>query len=443
MQASEFEEIKLFIDTMVFLHYRPLHELNLTNLLNCQSVTVVVPRVTVKELDEKKDSHSDRKVKDRARRALYAIYKAITTGSKLEGDIGIEQYFVHPEAKLVELRLNPSSSDDILVAAAVTYQIENPNCKVVVLTEDVGPRLTCFEHGISTAEKLDDSLKLASTLDATERELRDAKKELQRQSNAQPKIELLFNDSPAPSDRKRVVYSSNSPLSEEQKEEVRQDVRKNRPPLKLPNSRYTHGILAADYFSSDEIPIGKVRQYNRELKQYYARVDTFFNRVNQHNDRMSRIICIDLSIHNTGTAPAEDVDITLIFPSDITLFTSDTLPKPPELPAPPEIPQSASASLIANFNQLNISPPWEPATVSSQPVLNVDLVAGRPKLTTHLTRVKHGKPENLPEFYVEIDCFETSKSFHCDYELILANLTMPVTGKLHFIIEEGSPPEKV
>ena len=41
---------KLFVDTMVFLHFRPLGELDLPARVQSDTVTLVVPRITLREL---------------------------------------------------------------------------------------------------------------------------------------------------------------------------------------------------------------------------------------------------------------------------------------------------------------------------------------------------------------------------------------------------------
>ena len=48
-------QMKVFFDTMVFLHYKSLDELDVVDVLGPPPHTVLVPRVTLRELDKHKD----------------------------------------------------------------------------------------------------------------------------------------------------------------------------------------------------------------------------------------------------------------------------------------------------------------------------------------------------------------------------------------------------
>ena len=56
-------------------------------------------------------------------------------------------------------------------------------------------------------------------------------------------------------------------------------------------------------------------------------------------------------------------------------------------------------------------------------------------VTHHFARIKHGIPASLPKIYIEFPSLTLAKSFKCTFELRPANLTSPVTGELHFVIE--------
>src|ERR1700750_282069 len=98
-------ELKVFLDTMVFLHFRPLDELGLKTLLRTDNITLVVPRVTLRELDKHKSSHPSQKIRDRARRALNDLETAITK-SEFLGQLGIEYFATYPKEQLQRLNLN-------------------------------------------------------------------------------------------------------------------------------------------------------------------------------------------------------------------------------------------------------------------------------------------------------------------------------------------------
>jgi len=56
-------------------------------------------------------------------------------------------------------------------------------------------------------------------------------------------------------------------------------------------------------------------------------------------------------------------------------------------------------------------------------------------VTDHFRRIKHGVPVEPPTMYIEFPSLAEAKSFNCTYKLRPENLTEPVTGDLHFVIE--------
>ncbi|KPJ72399.1 MAG: hypothetical protein AMS14_07805 [Planctomycetes bacterium DG_20] len=60
---SKVLEMDVFLDTMILLHYRPLDELDLPRIVGTDQVVVVVPRITLRELDRHKNIHTSRRVR--------------------------------------------------------------------------------------------------------------------------------------------------------------------------------------------------------------------------------------------------------------------------------------------------------------------------------------------------------------------------------------------
>src|SRR5436305_645554 len=86
--------LKLFIDTMIFLHFKQLPELKLHELFGVDEITIVVPTVTIRELDKHKTTHSSSKVKERAKKAIHAI-----DARQFAADLPIELFMVSPDAE--------------------------------------------------------------------------------------------------------------------------------------------------------------------------------------------------------------------------------------------------------------------------------------------------------------------------------------------------------
>src|SRR5215469_18533316 len=68
----------VFIDTMVFLHFQSFDQLDWPAILNAKQVKVVVPAITIREINKHKDSHSLQKIRERAQtviRKLFDLFK--------------------------------------------------------------------------------------------------------------------------------------------------------------------------------------------------------------------------------------------------------------------------------------------------------------------------------------------------------------------------------
>ena len=52
----------MFMDAMIYLHCKPVHEINSKELFGVDEITLQVPRITIRELDGHKDSHSSNRI---------------------------------------------------------------------------------------------------------------------------------------------------------------------------------------------------------------------------------------------------------------------------------------------------------------------------------------------------------------------------------------------
>src|SRR5688572_28140989 len=111
----------IFPDTNIHLHFAPLDELDLSALAGVPlgDITVVIPRVVLRELDEKKSNHPSQRVRDRARRTLRDIEAALSGGGLLKGKIRVQLFDSYPTKEMDEYHLNAGWADDILFASAM------------------------------------------------------------------------------------------------------------------------------------------------------------------------------------------------------------------------------------------------------------------------------------------------------------------------------------
>ncbi len=435
---------KPFIDTMVFLHFRPLDELDLPSRVHSDTVTLVIPRITLRELDKHKSVHPNRKVRDRARKILTDLETAIANRQPLKGGIAVEYFATHPTEHLQNMQLNPEWADDILVASVVAYRDETANADITVVTQDTGPRLTCLHHRLTTLQ-LDDSVALPEELDDTERENRSLQLQIQRMQNAMPRLEAVFAGSKNPRNVARFTISPQSKIDEQKLSDALKDLREAYPkmetPVVFPQGHPLAGSLTSTVkmmarFDPNAISKDQIEDYNDELDEFYLEAESYLRELHCFREPKSRTISFTLEVCNTGTAPADDVDVLFHFPDGFLLLSEDDLPDEPEPPMPPEVPLSRADQLNQAVNhtrsmldRMQLPPHFRPSSsfrITKTQSYNV---------TDHFAKIKHGIPASLPKMYILFPSVTEAKSFNCTFELRPANLTAPVTGELHFVIE--------
>jgi hypothetical protein len=91
-------------------------------------------------------------------------------------------------------------------------------------------------------------------------------------------------------------------------------------------------------------------RYNTALEHFYSIYDDWLDTKATLLNRKRWTICLSFILANSGTAPAEDIDVFLHFPDGFELYKEQNLPKvPPE----PQSPQKPSGGLV-NMPQFNI-----------------------------------------------------------------------------------------
>jgi len=431
----------LFVDTMIFLHFRPLDELRLRETLEVESLTLVVPEITIRELDKHKSTHRVRKIRNRAKRVLSELESAILDGKRLKGDIAVVYWSKHPEQELSDHQLDAQWADSVLVAAIDAYMKESGVQDVMLLSQDTGPRLTAARLGIA-AKKLDDSFAIEDEPDELEIQNQQLSKQLARLQNALPKLEVGFEgsaDNPAISS---FTLEPHPLLDESALAQQMQRIRANYPPIPIQaTSQKASDAMLRFARKLNRLPESSILEYNESLDAFYEQAEIYIRELHVYDEPKSRRIEFLIYIRNLGTAPAEDVDIYLHFPDGFTMFDEVSLPDTPTAPRRPAKPRSLSESMGSIRERSLFVPPAIPRShYSSSPSPKSSFrieETNSYEVTDHFVGIKHGDYALLPRMFIEFPSLEEANSFKCDYEVRLANLPDPVCGQLHFKVDVG------
>jgi hypothetical protein len=184
------------------------------------------------------------------------------------------------------------------------------------------------------------------------------------------------------------------------------------------------------------IPPGEHERYNRDVDRFLSDYKKFLHDTDEMEAAFKRCIRFQIEIHNKGTAPADDVDVSFHFPDGFQLFSKDNLPAYPEKPDPPIEPRTTTQIMMDNASRVLDS--GISSAMDREFKLRESFSIKRTNsynVTDHFDRIKHGDHKRLRELFLIFDSYESASPFTCDFNLRVANLPKPVTGQLHFVIE--------
>jgi predicted ribonuclease YlaK len=140
--------VNTFLDTMIYLHCVPLDQIDFRAVIGADAVTIQVPRVTFKELEKHKLSHSSARTRERARQVLALLEKHIESGAPLREGVFIAFIANMPHLDMEQYGLDRLWNDDVLIASALEFQMNNVSEPIVLITHDTGARLTSRQLGL-------------------------------------------------------------------------------------------------------------------------------------------------------------------------------------------------------------------------------------------------------------------------------------------------------
>ena len=136
-----------FLDTNIFLEFRPLKDIPWCKELNTTEISLVVTSVVMRELDKHKSSSNRRKSK-RAKDALRFLENAdVKDISEISKNVSL--CFVRHEPKRATLEANNLSTsvpDDLLIARAIEFASASESHTVAVVSGDFGVRLKARDY---------------------------------------------------------------------------------------------------------------------------------------------------------------------------------------------------------------------------------------------------------------------------------------------------------
>jgi hypothetical protein len=447
----------LFVDTNIFIHYHDFDQIDWPAISHADSVIIIIPPITIRELNKHKDGNQRQRIRKRAGLILRKISGIIDQNLHAQINPLIE-LVLEPRDPLIDFgsfQLSRDIQDDHLIASILTYHDENPEADIVLFTSDSGLSLwaKANSHNISTIN-LDESLRLPEEPDPEIVKIKNLEEELRQLKLKNPQLSLVFED-----ENQYATFTLPSPvvLTEENIENRIAKVKEKYPHMEI--KPYELEIPEMSDKKSQELVnlAAKLRdsmltglspedyeKYNNDLDEYYTNYPQYLSLETNFENIKRRAIKLSILLSNDGTAPAEDIDVFIHFPDGFQLFHKEDLPKAPKPPQPPEKPKSQMEHLMGGLSVLG-NVPYLPSTInpvlgpiSSPPNISFPKIkrTGSYDVNIHVNHIKHQLLEPFDPLYVIFESYETAKSFNITYELLAANLPSRITGVLHIIIKK-------
>lgn len=413
--------MKFFIDTNIILHFVPFDQVDWREIYGTETVEILLAPIVIEELDKQKRSTNQR-VSKRAKTAIKKI-----------GEIGISGYWsanvlisiltTRPNNSLYsDNSLDKEEQDDRLIAAIIDYK-NSVDSEVVLITNDLGPKLKCLSFGIRT-DSLPEKYELKDEEGDLIKENAKLKEEINKYRQAIPKLNLLFDN-----DKSFIkIIISEFDISDFKTRQM-SEVKSEFPYMEIPKQDSLRWPFAHPFLSP-----ASIEKYNSELDSFFLEYEEYLSECELYYRRVSLTESIKFKLINTGSIPASDVDVKLHFPDGFTL-QSDMPTNDAEKPRPPFKPGQAltlNPSIFSSLISPQIGPMHFPGkgSPSIKKTNSYDVVFD-------VGTLKHNQDYIFDEVLLIFDSFGEAQGFTIDYKIFAGNIPEVLTGKLNVIVEKN------
>jgi hypothetical protein len=331
MSTTRDPPIHVVVDTNVLLQYKRLDQIDWSTL-SLNPVKLIILPVVLRELEELKIGNNAR-VRERAAKTVtwfgQLAKKALDV--KLKPGVRVCFHTQEPLLDFAEHKLAVRLKDDEVLAGIIALTRDEA-VPVGLLTADIGLRLKALQRGFEVHEPPDTD-KLPDEQDVRDKEIADLRKENLQFKNRAPKLSVVFKAENEP--RQTLVRAVPS-----QRHETLEVMQMRHLPLgaEPPATPDPYGL---SFLRQMQLPVSaEARQrYNDDLAKFFKKYPAFLEEHARWKEMARCRFQLDLSLLNTGTNPASNIDVVLQFPGYVALLTKKMVPPEPEAPDVPKVPE--------------------------------------------------------------------------------------------------------
>ncbi|NCT75475.1 MAG: hypothetical protein GXC78_13130 [Chitinophagaceae bacterium] len=300
----------IFPDTNVFIHGRYFEEVDWSALTGSPEISIVLAPSVIAELDKHKNNTA-KKVAQRVRKLMPRIEAIIQNPDSSKWKI-IPILRRLPRDFLDQHHFDPKDQDDALLASILQFnETITTEDQVLLITNDTGPKLKALSLNIPV-RSLPDEYMLPDEPDESEKKIATLQKELDQYKNKTPLVTLQFeHGSNFLEVKKTFEIKSKQEYIDSEMEKIRKEypemIFRDNDSIMLPTGQRAKIAL---FRPREE----QVDTYNTELKEFFAQYEKFFASQYKQGSFIFNCCKIKLVVTNTGSVPAQDLDIHMHFP---------------------------------------------------------------------------------------------------------------------------------
>lgn len=429
---------KCVLDTNTLIHYQLFSEIRWTEIIQTDSVQLVICATVLAELDRKKFSEMDLDIRNRCRVVVNALSEC-RKQDQVRENVTLDFWSTEPRVDWNALGLDPTMPDDRIIASILGTPSDVP---IVLVTSDLGLELKANSRNIRT-NRLADSLRVQVKLDKKDDELRKLNQKVQSLERRLPRLGLDLMTDKGVCTHAHFTTSVPAMIDEadvtgilEQENQKLKEIASAVHGARLP----AFGMIDTDFRTPDA---EELKRYRDDSEKYLVSLKSYYEKEAKRLYIDSRFFPIHMQLANTGSAPADDIDIILHFPDGFEMSDKNQYSKPYEKPSRPTPPQSAieklqniglglaSGIMDRSYNRFpGIALPTGP-NVSRASIKRSNSF----DVTYHIGRLKHKQTVLLGPLWIYFTKNQEISSFQFDFRISVANHPDEVIGSLNVIFE--------
>lgn len=346
-------ETNIVIDANVVLHFQRIDQIDWVSLTGAEHCLVIVVPTLMRELERKKATGSSAVIKKRAGKAIDYFAKKMDDPDPIALRTGCTLIFRDNEP-LIDFpsnRLSVQVDDDHYIASALEVAQESGR-PTYIASADSGLKLKLRARPISILVPLE-AHRLQDEVDSETKELREAKRELERLKSARPRLALTFEgcegklqlsipDKIVPDIKSVDAIVREFPLNEIPTGEI--------------VAKPLGDIAKLSAFGEFSSPGWRERE-NKRLRAYHDAYTRYYARYEEWLAEICLIDWITFKIENRGGAAATNVRISVVAPDNTVWLDDRDVPDRPDEPEKPNairIPQ-----ILPRAYPHHLNPPHE------------------------------------------------------------------------------------